>query len=124
MKIIIFGKKGCKKCAILKDRLNKFLAQPEYISIFILENHELTDEESIIKFCDLECLNFSRIPAFYIEDNGKPLKSKIFSTFSLTTILGLQTDYEKGGTMTPKMLQQVLDEAKEQGTVNERLVEC
>ena len=111
MRIIIFGKKGCGKCTILKSRLSKLLALPEY-AMFTLEATELNNEDTIVKFCDLECLNFSRIPAFYIEKDNGSFKPKHFNSSSLSTILGLQTDYEQEGTLTVDMLKQVLDEAK------------
>ena len=121
MKIVVFGKKSCQKCAILKTRLAKILEEGVYKNFEII-SYDLTDEESIVRFCDLECLNFSRIPAFYIEDKGKALQPKEFNTYSLPIILGLQTDYERGGTMTPDMLKQVLDEALNQaGVANDRL---
>ena len=119
MTIIIFGKKGCGKCGILKSRISKLLSTDNY-NMFSVEAFELDDDEDVIvRFCDLECLNFSSIPSFYIEKEGVPLKPKKFNTYSLPTILGLQTDYSKGGTMTPTMIEQVLTEAKQQVKKNE-----
>ncbi len=119
MNIIIFGKKGCQKCSILKTRFDRLLSSSKY-SMFDIESYELADEESIVKFCDLECLNFMRIPSFYIEHENKPLNPRNFGSYSLPTILGMQTNYEELGVITPQMLEQVLDEAKSQtGVKNE-----
>jgi hypothetical protein len=110
MLITIFGKKGCKKCSLLENRLNDLLP----IYKFEIIKYDLSSEKDIVDFCEMGCLNISRIPSFYISSNNKPLSPIQINSYSLSTVLGFQTDYEKGGTITPNMLKQILEEAKKQ----------
>ncbi len=120
----VFGKEGCAKCAMLKQRLEKFLKEPEYAA-FKLEYSDVLTDDGLQKFCLAECLNPSRIPAMVISKEGadgrqhyvpNPHPGKtddVCKKSQIYTYLGLQTDYsEEGkGLLTPNMIKAILDEA-------------
>lgn len=107
--IVVYGKQGCDKCGILKDRIKKLLDSKPEFQDFELRYVDIESEEGMTTFCELECLNTSDIPAFVIckfrPEIGRyePLErqelpediyendSKVFS------YNGLKTDYSEKG---------------------------
>lgn len=125
-RIRIFGKPGCDKCQVLKDRLDKLLEKDEW-QAFDKEYCDVENEEGIISFCEAECVNPQRIPAMLIlkhndetnEYEAMPNKTpgkrdEICKNSRLYQHLGLQTDYtdEGRGVLSPRMITAVLSEAR------------
>jgi len=124
--ILVFGKKGCQKCTVLNQRLDKLLASPEYAG-FEKVYCDVETETGLIHFCEAECINPSRIPAMLVArpdaESGFPVplpnpepgaECPVCKGSRLYQYLGLQTDYsEEGkGLLTPKMIETVLAEAR------------
>ncbi|RMD75484.1 MAG: hypothetical protein D6820_14665, partial [Lentisphaerae bacterium] len=63
--IRIFGKKGCQKCQLLKQRVTKILDNAKYAE-FEQAYFDILTEDGLVTFCSAECLNPSRIPAFLV----------------------------------------------------------
>ena len=122
--VVVFGKTGCEKCHVLNQRLDKLLAKEEWKD-FEKQSYDVESEEGIAKFCEAECINPQRIPAMLITrrndetgeyepvPNVSPGKEdSVCKKSRLYQYLGLQTDYrDGGGTLTPQMIQAVLNEA-------------
>jgi len=124
--IHVFGKKGCDKCAVLTQRLDKLLEESEW-SDFRKVYNDVETEEGVITFCEAECINPQRIPALLVmrhdETSGRfrpilnPTPGKedaVCKKSNLYQYLGLQTDYSGtgGGVLSPKMIKSCLSEAK------------
>ena len=122
--VAVFGKRGCDKCGVLNQRLDKLLAKDEWQD-FEKKNFDVETEEGIVTFCDAECMNPQRIPAMLVlsrnEETGEydPVlnpapgeKDAVCRNSRLYQYIGLQTDYTQsgGGTITPKMISSVLGE--------------
>ena len=122
--VAVFGKRGCDKCAVLNQRLDKLLAKEEWQD-FEKKYFDVETEEGIVTFCEAECMNPQRIPAMLVsalnEGSGEyaPVpnldpdkKDLICKNSRLYQHVGLQTDYSAsgGGTITPKMISSVLGE--------------
>lgn len=125
-RVEVFGKPGCDKCAVLKQRIDKLLAKEEW-GDFDQIYHDLETVDGLVAFSEAECINPQRVPALLVSrrrddseqfepvpnpapgDNGKA-----GGTSRLYHYLGLQTDYSgKGhGVITPKMISAVLNEAR------------
>ena len=122
-KIVVFGKKGCDKCTILNQRLDKLLPDEKWSSF---EKHYCDVEtiDGLVTFSEAECINPQRIPAMLVtaknEQTGEyePVPNPspgtpdtICKDSLLYQYLGLQTDYtDKGkGVITPKMITSVLE---------------
>lgn len=126
LQVNVFGKTGCKKCKLLQSRLDQLLDQPEW-RVFQKTYTDIETEDGMVEFCQAECLNPQRIPAFIvtkIEDGGRrvPLPNPapgqadpVCGNSRLYQYLGLQTDYSEAGKglISPKMIQAVLYQAKE-----------
>lgn len=123
-RVHVFGKKGCDKCTVLNQRLDKLLAAEEWKD-FEKEYLDVETEEGLVAFCETECVNPQRIPAFLVsrwnEQKGEykllpnPVpdrKDPVCRGSRLYGMLGLQTDYSEGGVLTPKMITAVLEEAR------------
>ena len=120
--VTVFGKQGCDKCKVLKNRLEKILAEKTYAD-FEIVYYDLGTVDGLVWFCQCEMLNPQRLPSFMIfekEDRSgtttlKPLvrPEKISGPTGehLNTFVGLETDYTSTGTLTPKMIRRVLDAA-------------
>lgn len=118
----VFGKQGCSKCQALKRRLADLLARPEYAD-FKMEYHDVLTEDGVVKFCKAGCLNPNRIPALLVSVDGRyvinPLSYgdtsvDVFKASFTYSWVGIQTDYDNGGGLiTPAMVKEVLDDAKE-----------
>jgi hypothetical protein len=120
--VAVFGKQGCDKCRVLKNRMKKLLAEEAY-SDFELIYYDLGTVEGLVRFSQCEVLNPQRIPGFLIFEQGekpggiilKPL-SRVEGKYdsydeNMGSYLGLETDYSSSGILTPKMLREVLDKA-------------
>jgi hypothetical protein len=121
----VFGKKGCDKCAILNQRLDKLLATDEWQD-FEKSYSDVETSDGIISFCEAECINPQRIPAMIVlqRDEGgafMPVPNaapgepdKVCKKAKLYQFLGLQTDYTDSGkgVITPKMIKSCLAEAR------------
>ncbi|MEA2062101.1 MAG: hypothetical protein U9P14_00260 [Gemmatimonadota bacterium] len=120
--VMVFGKQGCDKCKVLKSRLEKILAEESYIDFELVYN-DLGTVEGLVRFCQSERLNPQRIPGFMIfehqgsEESGvcRPLchlqEMTDLDGEPIEIFLGLETDYTGDGTLRPKAIRQVLDEA-------------
>ncbi len=121
----VFGKKGCDKCAVLNQRLDKLLADERW-SAFEKTYWDVETQEGIVAFCEAECVNPQRIPAFLVarlnETSGvyEPVPAPCPGNSEppngharLYSCLGMQTDYSRagGGVITPKMIAAILQEA-------------
>lgn len=125
-RIKVFGKQGCDKCRILNQRLDKLLADAQWQD-FEKQYCDVETEDGLVEFCETECLNPQRIPAVLLTrlnketseyepvSNPRPgEKYPTCKTSRLYQFLGLQTDYGPAGdgTLTPKMISMVLNEAR------------
>lgn len=124
LKVMVFGKKGCQKCTVLNQRLDKLLAKEGYEKFEKLYR-DVETVDGLIDFCEAECLNPSKIPAMVVAKdlgNGKyewlPNKTmgndeKVYKNSKTFQFLGLQTDYSDvgKGIIAPKQIQATLDEA-------------
>lgn len=120
----VFGKKGCDKCAVLNERLDKLLADEAW-SEFKKVYNDVETERGIITFCEAECINPQRIPAMLVmRRNGKafqPVANRspgkddpVYKKSKLYQHLGLQTDYSDvgKGVLSPRMIKSCLAEAR------------
>lgn len=126
LQVKVFGKAGCDKCKVLNERLDKLLKKDEWED-FEKAYCDVTTEDGLVAFCEIECANPQRIPAFVVHrktgNNGDyaPLvnpapgkQDKVCKGARLYQYLGLQTDYSAAGKgiISPKMISAVLAEAK------------
>ncbi len=125
-KVQVFGKAGCDKCKVLNKRLDALLEKPEWQD-FEKVYCDVETEDGLVDFCNVECINPQRIPAFAIKGfdaaSGKHVLARsakpgqpdpICKGTRLYTYIGLQTDYTAGdGVISPKMLTAVLGEARQ-----------
>ncbi len=124
--IHIYGKKGCDKCAILNQRLDKLLKDDAWQDFEKVYN-DVETEEGVISFAEAECINPQRIPAMLIKQldqasgayapvpNAKPdTPAKLYKKSKLYQYLGLQTDYTDigRGVISPKMIKSCLTEVR------------
>jgi hypothetical protein len=127
-RIKVFGKEGCAKCKMLNQRLDKLLEEPAWAD-FEKEYCDVETVEGLIAFASAECINPQRIPALLVTrrqpETGRYLpvatrnpqpRDKLCGKSKLYQYLGLQTDYsdEGKGTLTPKMITAVLEEARQE----------
>ena len=124
LKVMVFGKKGCQKCTVLNQRLDKLMAKDEYKGFEKLYR-DVETVDGLIDFCEAECLNPSKIPAMVIakEVDGGKLEwlpnntagndAEVYKKSKTHQFLGLQTDYSSvgKGIIAPKQIQATLDEA-------------
>lgn len=119
MKIRVFGKPGCDKCAVLNQRIDKLLASEQWKHME-KEYCDVETEDGIVALCESECINPQRLPAMLIfkwnesAQNFETIptppsarEAQVFGASMLYNWLGLQTDYsEKGrGLLTPNMIE-------------------
>ena len=124
--IHVYGKKGCDKCAILNQRLDKLLKSDDWKDFEKVYN-DVETEEGVISFAEAECINPQRIPAMLIKQldaqngayapvpNLKPdTPAALYKKSKLYQFLGLQTDYTSAGrgVITPKMIKSCLGEVR------------
>jgi hypothetical protein len=126
LRIRVFGKAGCDKCSVLKDRLDRLLATEPWQD-FDQEYCDVETIDGIVALCEAECVNPQQIPAMLVMrrdgDSGRyePVpnpqpgrKDPVCKSARLHQHLGLRTDYsgEGGGVISPKMIAAVLQEAR------------
>jgi len=123
-RVHVFGKKGCPKCTVLNQRLDKVLGKDEW-SEFEKHYSDVETEDGMVAFAEAECINPQRIPAMMVMEfdeetgefepvpNSKPGDAdKVFKKSKLYQYLGIQTDYtDGGGVISPKMITKCLEEA-------------
>ncbi len=128
-RVLVFGKSGCDKCAVLNQRLDKVLAKKAW-SEFEKVSYDGESLDGLVTFCQAECLNPQRIPAMLVMRKGagdayEPLpnpapdkKDAVCGNSRLYQYVGLQTDYTAAGKglITPKMIESVLQQALEQAS--------
>lgn len=123
--IRVFGKEGCDKCHTLNQRIDKLLAKEEYADFEKLYC-DVETIDGLVAFAEAGCINPSRIPALLVTvwnemlETYIPLTNKepgaedpVLKKSKLYQFLGLQTDYSDvgKGVISPKMIQNILDEA-------------
>jgi hypothetical protein len=122
-RIRVFGKRGCDKCAVLNQRLDKLLAD-DALSPFEKEYLDVETEDGLVAFSEAECINPQRIPAMLImkqagDTEWTPVLNPIpeapaavYKKSKLYQYLGLQTDYSDigKGLLSPKMIAACLEE--------------
>ena len=126
-RVVVFGKAGCDKCRALNKRLDTVLGKPEWQDFEKLYC-DLETEGGLVEFCNAECINPQRVPAFLvarrIDGTGDYERLPALSPGSYDEVCknsrlymwrGLQTDYSEvgRGLITPQMLQTVLAEARQ-----------
>ena len=122
-KIFVFGKKGCQKCTVLNQRLDKLLIKEEY-SAFEKVYCDVETETGLIPFCEAECVNPSKIPAMavartvdgdydFLPNPTAGNDAEVYKQSKLYQYLGLQSDYSDigKGIISPKQIKATLDEA-------------
>ena len=127
-RILVFGKPGCDKCALLNQRLDNLMAADEWQD-FEKKYCDLETEDGLVQFAQAECINPQQIPAMLVtrrdETTGyyEPVSSaspgegeEITLNTRLYQYLGLRTDYSEAGkgVLSPQMITAVLDEARSQ----------
>lgn len=124
-KVVVFGKPGCPKCKVLKQRLGKLLSKDKWAD-FEQDYYSVKSESGLVNFCEAECINPQRIPAMlvanatdeggfsFISNPNPEEEDAICGDSKLYQYLGLQTDYtERGrGIISPKMIKSVLKQAR------------
>jgi hypothetical protein len=122
-RITVFGKEGCLKCNLLKQRISKLLTEEKY-SNFDMEYVDIKTLNGLVELCKCEVLNPQKIPAFIIK------KRNAFGNFDfinvktsphkysdeINTILYIQTDYSNvgKGLINYEKIVELLDIALEQ----------
>ena len=127
-RVVVFGKAGCDKCKALNRRLDAILGKPGWQD-FERVYCDLETEEGLVEFCNAECINPQRIPAFLVTQHSEQTgdyerlsgpppggQDGVCKKSRLHTWRGLQTDYSDlgRGLITPKMIETVLGEARQQ----------
>ncbi|MFW6367281.1 MAG: hypothetical protein ACOC0L_01300 [bacterium] len=123
-RITIFGKPGCDKCKVLNERIDKLLTDDKFAD-FEKVYLGLDSEDGLVEFCNVESINPQRIPAFVVSrfdaaaNRYEPIlrtpqsdKKEASNPASLYAVVGLQTDYSGSGTIPPRMITTVLNEAR------------
>lgn len=125
-RVVVFGKDGCDKCKSLNRRLDDLLQHDEWAG-FEKKYVDVMTQDGLVEFCQAECVNPQRIPAFVVtrqdEETGehRPVPNPapgrhdpLCGASRLYQHLGLQTDYSEAGRglITPQMIQSVLDEVR------------
>ena len=120
--VAVFGKQGCDKCRLLKNRLDKILAGKIYAD-FEMIYYDLGTVEGLVRFCQCEMLSPQRLPSFMVfEKEDRPGTTALRQLTcreemsdpvdkDLDIFMGLETDYTSTGTLKPKMILRILDAA-------------
>ena len=126
LRVVVFGKSGCDKCALLNQRLDKLLEGGEW-SEFEKHYCSVDTEEGLVAFSEAECINPQRIPAMLVMHRSSesapfaPVENPnpgdyndICKKSELYQYIGLQTDYTaKGkGIISPRMIEHTLQKAQ------------
>jgi hypothetical protein len=107
--VVVFGKKGCDKCAVLNRRLDRILEDPEW-ERFEKTYYDVTTVEGLVEFSKAEILNPQRIPSFLVMKNRpdggyERIRETSFEegfdeetgAYRVPLFIGMQTDYKNGG---------------------------
>ena len=70
-RVLVFGKVGCDKCAMLNRRLDRLFAEESWQD-FEKQYCDIETEEGLIAFCRAQCVNPSRIPALLVTRRQAP----------------------------------------------------
>jgi hypothetical protein len=126
-RVLIFGKEGCAKCEVLKERLGKTLGTDKWAD-FDKQYLSVKTAEGLVAFSRAQCINPSRIPAMlvtkrdpetgeyrYMPNPTPGAEDPVCQKSKLYQYLGLQTDYSDTGkgVISSKMITSVLAQAKE-----------
>ncbi len=123
LRIVIFGKPGCDKCAVLRRRVESLLAGGGWEE-FEMAYADVETEEGLAAFCRAECINPNRLPALLVMERAevaggwRPLPRRKLDPTGIASRLyayvGLQTDYsdEGRGVISPGMIRETLEEAR------------
>lgn len=116
--IHIFGKEGCRKCDMLKRRVDTLLTQEQYASRFSIVYHDCKTEDGIAAFCLAGCISPNCIPALVVAGENGEYEHRQSQDYNdkavLPTLRGICTDYSEDGhkgVITPEMIEGVLDES-------------
>jgi len=119
----VFGKEGCPKCKVLNRRIDKILGREEWAD-FEKVYYDITTVEGLVAFGKAECLNAQRIPSFLVcikDESGEVHKiperfeegyDEETGRYRVPTYVGLETDYSRGGVITPDDIERVFREAR------------
>jgi hypothetical protein len=120
-RVLVFGKAGCDKCAILKRRIGDLLARPEW-SDFERVDVDVETMDGLVAFCRTEVINPNRIPAFVIQCRDEAGGYRTLETEAaeadlvgrLPFVLGMQTDYSARGrgVISPQAIRATLERAQ------------
>jgi len=125
-RVMIFGKEGCPKCDVLKERLGKTLEKSEWAD-FDKEYHSVKTPAGLVIFSRAQCVNPNRIPAMVMTKRNPTTGSYEFlpnpnpgepdsvcQKAKLYQYLGLQTDYSEvgKGVISSKMITTILEQAR------------
>jgi hypothetical protein len=125
-RILVFGKPGCDKCAVLNQRIDTMLSAEEWRD-FEKEYCDVETEEGLVHFASSECINPQQIPAMLLTRREEESESyvpipnphpgerdEVCCDSKLYQYVGLRTDYSDvgKGVISPAMITAVLDEAR------------
>lgn len=115
--IHVFGKAGCRKCDMLKRRVDTLLTQEQYAAKYSMVYHDCKTEDGIAALCLTGCISPNSIPALVIGDEGgyeKRQSADYADKAVLPVLRGICTDYSEDGhkgVITPEMIEGVLNES-------------
>lgn len=64
--IVVYGKNGCDRCALLKDEVNRMLAEEKLSDRFGFDYQNLSTIDGMTAYAVSETINGQRIPALQI----------------------------------------------------------
>jgi len=126
-RVLVFGKPGCDKCALLNQRLDKLLGSEDFAD-FEKKYCDLETEEGLVRFAESECINPQQIPAMLVTrrdpssghylplpDPDPGSEERAGGSARLYHYMGLRTDYSGAarGVISPRMIEAVLHEARD-----------
>ncbi len=122
LRVVVFGKAGCDKCAVLRKRVETLLGEPGWQD-FEMAYLSVETEEGLAAFCRAECINPNRMPALLVMEPAnvpggwRPLARAAPDPSGgarLYAVVGLQTDYSEAGrgVLSPRAIRAELEEAQ------------
>lgn len=112
MRVHLWGKEGCSKCAALHRRLENV----QKLKPFELIYHDIKTVEGLVAFCRHGSINGNNIPAVTVEGDLPPLERKGFEGTGCLPLYGeygICTDYDHGGVIKPETVQWFIYKAAE-----------